>query len=355
MIICQICGDKGDLKRLIICIQCQISAQHSYCLDELHKDEYGRISWKCEECAEATNPSALPSRKSDRITQAVEVKVKRMILRKLSTPVKKTKHSGLRTFHEHAHMDKSPEEKFFDFLQMDDTGTLPSCNEILSNQELISEKNRTVEENFSSDETKPVERESSELAIVLSDIPLNKSGGQPLLENDKGKLIINHGPPFGIVAHLSSKACSKVHDAISAFQQVLNVEMLSRPDVWPKSFQMSPPIDDSIALYFFPEYERDEKVYDRVVSDIIELDLALKADLDCVELLIISSCELPPEHWRICRKYYLWGVFRQKRPPWNGNSDSITPPKLTNVISIKEDRRISMGSSSFCPNSPLQK
>lgn len=40
------------------------------------------------------------------------------------------------------------------------------------------------------------------------------------------------------------------------FSPVLSVEMLPRAGAWPKSFQTSPPTDDNIGLYFFPESER---------------------------------------------------------------------------------------------------
>ncbi|KAK4359825.1 hypothetical protein RND71_022054 [Anisodus tanguticus] len=79
-----------------------------------------------------------------------------------------------------------------------------------------------------------------------------------------------------------------------------------------EEFLRLPPTDNSIALYLFPELERDENSYDALLEDVIDNDLAMKATIDDLELLIFSSCELPHKNWRLCRKYYLWGVFRLK-------------------------------------------
>ncbi|KAK4366903.1 hypothetical protein RND71_014783 [Anisodus tanguticus] len=57
---------------------------------------------------------------------------------------------------------------------------------------------------------------------------------------------------------------------------------------------------------------RDENSYDDLLEDVIDNDLAMKTTIDDLELLIFSSRELPHKHWRLRRKYYLWGVFRRK-------------------------------------------
>lgn len=67
---------------------------------------------------------------------------------------------------------------------------------------------------------------------------------------------MNNTTILGLVAHLSSIACSKVHCAVTVLHPQLDVELLSRFDIWPESFQMSPPADDNIGLYIFPQYER---------------------------------------------------------------------------------------------------
>uniref|UniRef100_A0A2N9GAV4 AIPP2-like SPOC-like domain-containing protein n=1 Tax=Fagus sylvatica TaxID=28930 RepID=A0A2N9GAV4_FAGSY len=61
--------------------------------------------------------------------------------------------------------------------------------------------------------------------------------------------------------------------------------------VWPQGFQISPPTDDYIALYFFPEYEGDRKVYDSLLADMTDQDLALKA------MIRAGPGVSPARHW----------------------------------------------------------
>ncbi|KAG4392803.1 hypothetical protein GLYMA_04G214800v4 [Glycine max] len=136
----------------------------------------------------------------------------------------------------------------------------------------------------------------------------------------RGQFILNKATDFGLVAYASSKACSKVLSAVTVLPTLLDVEILSRFAIWPKSFDMFPPNSDNIGLYFFPLYERDELSFDRVLNDIIEQEFALKAVINNVELLIFSSHLLPPNDRRICEKYYLWGAFKPK--PMSGNIQS---------------------------------
>lgn len=72
----------------------------------------------------------------------------------------------------------------------------------------------------------------------------------------RGQFILNNATNLGLVAYVSSKACSKVHSTATALPRLLDVEMLLRCDVWPESFDMLPPNGDSIGLYFVPQYER---------------------------------------------------------------------------------------------------
>jgi len=55
---------------------------------------------------------------------------------------------------------------------------------------------------------------------------------------------------LGLLAHMSTLACSKVMEETKLFPDVLCSDLLSRITVWPKSFMNCGPNDDSIALYF---------------------------------------------------------------------------------------------------------
>ncbi|GAU13196.1 hypothetical protein TSUD_303270 [Trifolium subterraneum] len=139
------------------------------------------------------------------------------------------------------------------------------------------------------------------------------SRAQPL--NDPiwtGKFRLNNGTHFHLVAYMSSKASPKVKSAVTEFPKLVDVEMLPRRVIWPQSFDADPPNSDYIALYFFPQYERDEMIFDRVLNEAIEQDNALKVVTNNLNIFIFSSHLLPPDDRRICKKYYLWSVFKPK-------------------------------------------
>ncbi|KAL5818723.1 hypothetical protein ACOSQ3_022628 [Xanthoceras sorbifolium] len=332
MNVCQKCGDAGYTMDLVYCVHCEVSAEHRYCLDILPKSKNEKVVWTCEECAaKETKLSPVISRKSERISQAAEVRLSRKQMRKQNSfPCNKAC----------VRMDSFPEAKQSRgdcLLSNDDSKKLPAIvatvgNQELSatfdNQELRKQRRRLlVEDGDNSDEeSETVKTETSPLVSTVSDGPLNTSKGYLLFsESDKysysqpmndpiwrGFFNINnvkHQTSVGLVAHLTRKGCSKACDAVTVLPLLCSVEILSKSAVWPQRFQTSPPNGDSIVLYFFPEYESDEKVFDALLDDMIDHNLALKAVIKDVELLVFSSLELPPDHWRICRKYYMWGVL----------------------------------------------
>ncbi|KAL0438208.1 UNVERIFIED_CONTAM: hypothetical protein Slati_2303800 [Sesamum latifolium] len=118
----------------------------------------------------------------------------------------------------------------------------------------------------------------------------------------------------GLIAHMSSKACKKVYETACQFQPVIHLEMLPRADVWPKSFQTSEPSGDNVALYFFPSV-LSKRVYQNLVKEMMDKELALKGVMQKAELLIFTSTELPLLYWTFQGKHYLWGVFRGRQSP----------------------------------------
>ncbi|CAK9139495.1 unnamed protein product [Ilex paraguariensis] len=163
-----------------------------------------------------------------------------------------------------------------------------------------------------------------------------------------------------IVSHLSNNACSKVYDVSTALPMVLDLEMLCRCHAWPKSFQKSRPTDNSIGLFFFPENER---LFDSLLDDIIERNLVLKAVIDDLELLIFSSLELPQQHWRFRRKYYLWGVFKQTQcslslvpidtVAYRSSTEFVAVPKFKDHIENQDKRDFVKTWTTRSPRSPL--
>ncbi|EOA40419.1 hypothetical protein CARUB_v10009144mg [Capsella rubella] len=120
----------------------------------------------------------------------------------------------------------------------------------------------------------------------------------------------------GIVAHVSSLACPKVHDTASSLRGRLSAKILPRMEIWPKTFLKSGgPKDESIALYFFPSNEsNDDKIFYSFVGEMRKNDLALRCVLDDAELLLFTSYMLPVGSWSFNSKDYLWGVFKPRQP-----------------------------------------
>ncbi|KAK1309863.1 hypothetical protein QJS10_CPA08g01352 [Acorus calamus] len=113
-------------------------------------------------------------------------------------------------------------------------------------------------------------------------------------------------------AHLSIKACQKVVDVAKNLPKFLHVEEhhLSR-DEWPQSLQITPPTDENIGLYFFPErHKKRLNMLEKAARD-----KTLRVILDDAELLVFSSYVLPQQHQKFLGKFYLWGLFRRKQLP----------------------------------------
>ncbi|KAK7353625.1 hypothetical protein VNO80_19076 [Phaseolus coccineus] len=302
--ICLVCGDKGDPKCNVYCVQCKACAQHSYCLDKFYTEDDGTIIWKCEDCA-PHNPKRCESeelRKSKRLMHITEAKYRRIKMQKESFAVRKPK--SVRSFPAEC-LRKNDIEKRQLILENNDI-FYEEPESIKGPINISSDKQRLEHEKYVDSEALTTQHHS----YPEFDKP---SCAHPLSDPVwTGQFILNNTTDFGLVAYVSSEACSKVHLAATELPTLLDVEMFSRCGIWPESFDMSPPNGDSIGLYFFPQYERDELIFDGVLNDIIEQEFALKAVIDNIELLIFSSHVLPPNERRICDKYYLWGVFKPK-------------------------------------------
>ncbi|XP_020547729.1 uncharacterized protein LOC105179636 isoform X4 [Sesamum indicum] len=132
--------------------------------------------------------------------------------------------------------------------------------------------------------------------------------------------IPSHNLYINVAAHVSNKACMKVLEVASTMPESLCLEMFPRLDVWPASFKSSPPTEQSIALFFFPE-GRGEEILDCLLNDAICTDFALKGMIGKAELLIFSSLQLPEKLHRFQGKLYFWGVFRGQQAASYDQSD----------------------------------
>ncbi|KAK9270321.1 hypothetical protein L1049_025899 [Liquidambar formosana] len=339
--VCQKCGDYGFYEALIFCVKCQVIAEHLYCSDELPETFNEHVGWACEFCVpraakQTTLDKHSPTlfRKSDQIClRSVPTAHSGITLKKLNnitgsnanTEVRGRESSpSLQPRDVHSQIDVSKSA-----LLIGDCSSLveniSSCYENHGEDQEFRKKRRLVCDDGGKFDEGVDDVEDVEYVKVKSS---QVAAGEPsnIVENN---LYVHAQPIFdpiwrgsfntcngyfgatdGLAAHLSSKACLKVFEVASLLPAVIHLEMLPKPDVWPKFFDQFKPTDDNIALYFFQENERDEKDFDILVNNMIGQDLAMKAVVENIELLIFTSLELPMEYWRFQGKHYLWGLFR---------------------------------------------
>uniref|UniRef100_A0A5B7AJ90 PHD-type domain-containing protein n=1 Tax=Davidia involucrata TaxID=16924 RepID=A0A5B7AJ90_DAVIN len=148
----------------------------------------------------------------------------------------------------------------------------------------------------------------------------------------------------GIQAHLSTCASPKVLKAVNMFPHKVLLNEVPRSSTWPIQFQESGVKEDNVALYFFAkDLESYEKSYKSLLESMMKSDLALKGNLDGLELLIFPSNQLPEKSQRWNMLLFLWGVFRGKRmncsQPVSGSPKDICLPRdiPTAIMSLPEN------------------
>ncbi|KAL0403358.1 UNVERIFIED_CONTAM: hypothetical protein Sradi_1976600 [Sesamum radiatum] len=118
----------------------------------------------------------------------------------------------------------------------------------------------------------------------------------------------------GIQAHLSTSASPKVIEAVNKFKSRIVLYEVPRKSTWPIQFQERGVREDNIALFFFAkDLESYEKIYKILLDNMMKKDLALKGNVNGVELLIFPSNQLPDKSQRWNMLFFLWGVFRGKK------------------------------------------
>ncbi|XP_078442882.1 uncharacterized protein LOC144712461 isoform X2 [Wolffia australiana] len=131
---------------------------------------------------------------------------------------------------------------------------------------------------------------------------LNRSGGL-------------HETCEGFQAHLSSRASPKVSEVVTKFPHRVQLEEVNRLTSWPSQFREKGPTEENIALFFFAkDIKSYKRGYQKLLETMLKNDLALKGNFDGIELLIFPSNKLPLKSQRWNRLFFLWGVFRERRP-----------------------------------------
>ncbi|GMH01045.1 hypothetical protein Nepgr_002884 [Nepenthes gracilis] len=348
--ICQKCGDRGFPETLVCCFKCHNAYEHRYCFNDASKIFEGNIQWACEDCFSSNakqlvidKPGNWQPRKRKRISlknvRAREAEITHQGKSKAKMRSKETERVPSVLIQGRAQIHKRGS---FRHHSKSLVKIASSDHDLINNGCTLNEQNSSIpyltddeakdskpkhkkrlnmENGYASKQASFADNSASQtVPDGLSTISKDCSHipAQPIVDPIwKGSFSI-HNEKFGIVdgvvAHLSSKACLKVREEACLLPTLLNSDILQKTNVWPKSFQQSQPSDDSIGLYFFPEKERDEKVFNLLVDGMMVHDLAMRCVVENAELLVFTSIELPLGFWRFQGNHYLWGVFRAKEP-----------------------------------------
>ncbi|KAH7673430.1 Zinc finger RING/FYVE/PHD-type protein [Dioscorea alata] len=104
----------------------------------------------------------------------------------------------------------------------------------------------------------------------------------------------------GVEARLPSKVCLFAYEQLKKMPIKVKLKPVHRLDVWPKPFQVDPPMVGDVAFFLFPcEFQsghcRLKEKYSQLIEQMSSGDLALQTRKDAVELLIFTSKELPKD------------------------------------------------------------
>ncbi|CAF2344744.1 unnamed protein product [Brassica napus] len=187
---------------------------------------------------------------------------------------------------------------------------------------------RSVELEVNPPFVKPVMRDwplASPLALLRSSaIPDHESIWQGNLEVRKARE--QSAMHSGMQAHLSTLASPKVAEVVNKFPEKFSLNEVPRLSTWPAQFQDIGTKEDHIALFFFAkDVESYERNYKPLVDNMMKKDLALKGNLDNVELLVFASNQLPPNCQRWNMLYFLWGVFRGRKEICTNPQKNVLP------------------------------
>ncbi|XP_038974985.1 uncharacterized protein LOC103711790 isoform X3 [Phoenix dactylifera] len=115
----------------------------------------------------------------------------------------------------------------------------------------------------------------------------------------------------GIQAHLSTSASPNMLEVVSQFPCKLQLDEAPYLRLWPLQFQGISPKEDNIAIFFFAkDIESYERTYGKLLENMLKNDLALRGNINEVEILIFPSNKLPENCQRWNMLFFLWGVFR---------------------------------------------
>ncbi|KAK2658987.1 hypothetical protein Ddye_005520, partial [Dipteronia dyeriana] len=329
--ICLQCGVEGLSDALIYCHNCLVFAIHRYCLLVLPATFKDRVIWYCEDCESKVHcyenhgkhqnsrrRRELDCRSSDEEAESLKTKTSWTTDGDNTSNPEQSRElhydeSDNKRRKRHVGLNGSSSDEDGESFKTKTSGTsvlpnIPQCGCYDHKQRIIESiievhccvkdekdqrrRRRGLDWVTSDEEAEFVEAKISPTsASQLSNNPNRCSyiPAEPIVKPIwNGCLSLSHENygTVGLVAHLSSLACSKVVEEAKLLPWLLCLELLPRSDVWPQNFEKRGPSDDNIARFLFPNDEIEEMVYYSLVDDMINQDHAMKALVKNAELLV---------------------------------------------------------------------
>ncbi|XP_073145177.1 PHD finger-containing protein 6 isoform X2 [Henckelia pumila] len=114
-----------------------------------------------------------------------------------------------------------------------------------------------------------------------------------------------------IQAHPPSKVRRKIFEFSKIMPETLQFELVPCKKFWINLFQEYHPDSRDIGLYFFPCDGERAVNYASLLDSLSERKLALRKQMEDVELVVFTSALLPTDCQNWKGKFFLWGVFHK--------------------------------------------
>ncbi|CAM8919446.1 hypothetical protein QQ045_026492 [Rhodiola kirilowii] len=310
--VCFKCATEGNIGDLIDCVQCHIFFVHSQC-KLLRENE--NSDWTCDQC--------LAKKRMQLIHSPIRIKqTSRMSAGWIPKKKQLSDKRGVEVLQKAGHDSASNSVIKVQAPSLQSTSLPRSGMHVVENRQrrklIVDYSDIFGDEDLTVDAAAHKSSQGSLPQAQDWHRHIERRNEPNMNQVWQGHVLIQFGSyraDMELFCCLSTKSSSKVAEAVKALPSTISVAVKCRSVVWPRRFQMSTLSDEAIAVYFFPKYEKDDKVYEEILNYQMKHELALlyKMPSKNQNLLIFPSCLLPAESRRLGKEYYMWGAFEEKK------------------------------------------
>ncbi|XP_059643491.1 uncharacterized protein LOC132285330 isoform X2 [Cornus florida] len=350
--VCDICGSIGAAELISTCFKCNISREHIYCMELLHK----RVPevWFCTDCLDE-----MFARESDAVDTLPTEGTINSVRRKASQMPETFKRK--RTLLAHKKKNIVKKKPMDSLMPAKEVGTpRMEIQEGLKCEPLPSEDAISLHNSggkFVADVNSiHYDVERADLVNMLPKLKKCLVNNVATGATWRGSFEISDSVSSsefydGFQSYLPVRVHRKAYEFSKKLPGWLLSTLLPRCNIWESIFKNDHPCENDIGLYFFPSnFERSKQQYDRLLQRMDKEDLVLRScvkvvkeqsSVNGVELLIFTSKWLYVSSV-LKSEPFLWGIFR----PVRGNQTVSLPSCDCNIgtkveeqlLKVKEER-----------------